>query len=116
MNKKFKYKLAHNTIEKSEISKLSKWLLKDEKLTMGNKTKLFQKKFSNFLKIKNSIFVNSGSSANLLIAQSLLEADYLKNKVIIAPALSWVTTITPFLQLGYKVELCDTNFSTSFKE
>ena len=110
MNKKFKHKLAHNTIEKSEISKLSKWLLKDEKLTMGNKTNLFQKKFSNFLKIKNSIFVNSGSSANLLIAQSLLEANYLKNKVIIAPALSWVTTITPFLQLGYKVELCDTNF------
>ena len=52
MNKKFKHKLAHNTIEKSEIFKLSKWLLKDEKLTMGNKTKLFQKKFSNFLKIK----------------------------------------------------------------
>ena len=53
MNKEFKHKLAHNTIEKSEISKLSKWLLKDEKLTMGNKTNLFQKKFSNFLKIKN---------------------------------------------------------------
>ena len=45
MNKKFKHKLAHNTIEKSEIFKLSKWLLKDEKLTMGNKTKLFQKIF-----------------------------------------------------------------------
>ncbi len=110
MSKKFRYKLAHNTIEKSEIKNLSKWILKDEKLTMGNKTKLFQKKFSNFLNIKSSIFVNSGSSANLLIAQSLLEANYLKNKVIIAPALSWVTTVTPFLQLGYKVKLCDTNF------
>ena len=48
MNKKFKHKLAHNTIEKSEIFKLSKWLLKDEKLTMGNKTKLFQKNFLTF--------------------------------------------------------------------
>ena len=47
---KFKYKLAENTIEKKEVLRLSKWLLKDERLTMGNKTKLFQKIFSNFLK------------------------------------------------------------------
>ena len=77
---KFKYKLAENTIEKKEVLRLSKWLLKDERLTMGNKTKLFQKNFSNFLKVKKSVFVNSGSSANLLIAQSLLESGYLKIK------------------------------------
>jgi CDP-6-deoxy-D-xylo-4-hexulose-3-dehydrase len=107
MDEKFKYKLAENTIEKSEITKLSQWLLKNEKLTMGNKTVLFQKKFSNFLKVKNSIYVNSGSSANLLIAQSLLESGYLKNNLIIAPAVSWSTTVTPFIQLGYQVKLCD---------
>ena len=104
---KFKHKLAEDTIEKSEIFKLSKWILKNDKFTLGSKTKNFQKKFSNFLKIKNSIFVNSGSSANLLIAQSLLESDYLNNKVVIAPALSWSTTVSPFIQLGYDVKLCD---------
>lgn len=107
MQIKFKYKLAEDTIEKSEIIKLSKWILNNSKFTLGDKTKEFQKKFSSFLKIKNSIFVNSGSSANLLIAQSLLESNYLKNKVVIAPALSWSTTISPFIQLGYDVKLCD---------
>tara|TARA_B100001057_G_scaffold487053_1_gene569170 strand:- start:6781 stop:7956 length:1176 start_codon:yes stop_codon:yes gene_type:complete len=107
MQTKFKYKLAEDTIEKSEIRKLSKWILKNDKFTLGNKTKNFQKKFSDFLKIKNSIFVNSGSSANLLIAQSLLESNYLSNKVVVAPALSWSTTVSPFIQLGYDVKLCD---------
>ncbi len=107
---KFKYKLAENTIEKKEVLRLSKWLLKDERLTMGNKTKLFQKNFSNFLKVKKSVFVNSGSSANLLIAQSLLESGYLKNKTVIVPAVSWATTVSPFIQLGYDVKLCDCSY------
>ena len=55
--------------------------------------------------------MNSGSSANLLIAQGLLEAKMLKNKTIIAPAVSWVTTVTPFMQMGYDVKLCDCNKS-----
>ena len=75
MQTKFKYKLAENTIDKSEINKLSKWILKSKKFTLGDQTKKFQIKFSKFIGIKNSILVNSGSSANLLIAQSLLESD-----------------------------------------
>ena len=45
---KFKYKLAENTIEKKEVLKLSKWLLKDERLTMGNKQNYFKKFFLTF--------------------------------------------------------------------
>ena len=107
MQTRFKYKLAENTIDKSEITKLSKWILKSKKFTLGDKTKEFQNKFSKYLGVKNSVLVNSGSSANLLIAQSLLESGYLRNKLIIAPALSWSTTVSPFIQLGYQVKLCD---------
>ena len=39
MQENFKYKLAHETIDKKEISELSQWLLKYKKLTIGNKTK-----------------------------------------------------------------------------
>ena len=59
--------------------------------------------------MKYSIFVNSGSSANLLISQVLLEGKYLKNKTVVLPAVSWSTTVSPFLQLGYKVILCDSD-------
>ena len=109
MYKNFKYKLAEDTINKSEIYSLSQWLKKAKRLTQGKIVEKFQDNFSKYLKVKNSIFVNSGSSANLLIAQSLLESGMLKNKIIIAPTVSWSTTVTPFIQLGYDVKLCDTN-------
>ena len=70
-------------------------------------TEKFQKNFSRYLKLNHSVFVNSGSSANLLIAQTLIEGKFLKNKIAILPAVSWSTTVSPYLQLGYKVILCD---------
>ena len=45
MTTKFKYKLAENTIQKSEIRKLSNWILKNDKFTLGDKTREFQKVF-----------------------------------------------------------------------
>ena len=70
-------------------------------------TRNFEKKFSKILGSKYSIFVNSGSSANLLMAQVLLEGNYLKNKKIVLPAVSWSTSVSPFIQLGYEIILCD---------
>jgi len=101
------YKLAHNTIDNKDYDILINFLKKRKYLNQSKVTKLFEKKFSNFLGVKNSAFVNSGSSANLLMAQTLLEGNYLKNKVAILPAVSWSTTASPYLQLGYKVILCD---------
>ena len=89
------------------INSLINWLKKNPRLTKGDLTLKFEKLFSNWIKRRYSIFVNSGSSANLLIAQGLLEAKMLKNKIMIAPAVSWVTTVTPFVQMGYNVKLCD---------
>ena len=100
-------KLTDNTITLKNISSLINWLKKNPKFTKGDLTIKFEKLFKIWIKRKYSIFVNSGSSANLLIAQGLLEANMLRNKIAIAPAVSWVTTVTPFLQMGYDVKLCD---------
>ena len=102
-----KIKLASDTIENQDYKILINFLKKKNYLNQSKYTKSFEKKFSKFLKMKYSIFVNSGSSANLLIAQTLLEGGYLKNKIVILPSVSWSTTISPFLQLGYKILLCD---------
>ena len=57
MYKDFKYKLAEDTINKFEISKLCQWLKRTKKLTQGKTVKKFQENFSKYLKVKNSIFV-----------------------------------------------------------
>jgi len=102
-----KYSLAQDTISKKEIVSLTKWLLKDNQLTKGGLTVEFEKKFSKFINSKYSIFVNSGSSANLLMLSALLESGRLKNKKAIVAAVSWVTTVTPFMQLNFDIDLCD---------
>jgi CDP-4-dehydro-6-deoxyglucose reductase, E1 len=56
--------------------------------------------WSKWLGCKYSVFVNSGSSANLAAIYSLILSGRLKNNKIIVPAVSWVTTVTPAIQLG----------------
>ena len=100
-------KLAENTIDNKDYKVLIKFLQKKSHLTQSKVTKEFEKKFSKQIGSKLSVFVNSGSSANLLIAQTLLEGNVVKNKIAILPSVSWSTTVSPFIQLGYKVILCD---------
>lgn len=99
--------LAHNTIEQSELDQLCDWIRGGNRLTKGPLCLEFEKEFSKWQGTNYSVFVNSGSSANLLMMQALLEGGYLRNKVVIAPAVSWVTTVTPLMQLGFDVHLCD---------
>ena len=101
------YKLAEDTIDNKDYELMINFLKERKYLNQSIYTKRFEQKFSNFLDTNYSIFVNSGSSANLLIAQVLLEGNFLKNKIAVLPAVSWATTVSPFLQLGYKILLCD---------
>lgn len=107
-----KVPLVRDTIDEKDISYLIKWLETNPKLTKGDRTIEFEKKWSEYIGVKHSVYVNSGSSANLAMAQTLNVSGKLRNKIIIAPAVSWVTTVTPFIQLGYDVKLVDCDKET----
>lgn len=100
-------RLAEQTIDRDELKALSSWILKNEQLTKGPKTLEFEDAFAKYVGSNYAVYVNSGSSANLLIAQALKLSGRLKNNRVILPAVSWVTTVTPFLQLGFEPKLCD---------
>ena len=102
-----KIHLVDNTIAQDELDALCEWIKTGSQLTKGKLCHLFENEFSLWQGKRYSVFVNSGSSANLLILQSLIEGNYLKNNIIIAPAVSWSTTVAPLMQLGLKVILCD---------
>lgn len=101
--------LASETITRSELAAAADWMLAGNRLTKGEQTLEFEREFSQCVGSKYSVFVNSGSSANLLVAAALKESGRLKNLKIVCPAVSWVTTVTPFLHLGFEVILCDSN-------
>jgi CDP-6-deoxy-D-xylo-4-hexulose-3-dehydrase len=102
-------KLIQDTINNKDIDNLIKWLKTYPKLTKGKLTIQFEKQFSNWIGCQYSVFVNSGSSANLLMLYSLVLSNKLKNKKIIVPSLSWVTDLSPVIQLGLTPILVDCN-------
>src|SRR3989338_10737439 len=92
--------LIKDTISKEDIQKLIEWLSTYPHLTKGELTKKFEEEWSKWNGRKYSVFVNSGSSANLLMVYALLMAGRLQNKKAIVPAISLVTTVSPFFYFG----------------
>jgi CDP-6-deoxy-D-xylo-4-hexulose-3-dehydrase len=80
-------------------------VLNSGQLTMGAEVKKFESKMASYLRVKHFVMVNSGSSANLLMIESLLRPTIAKPKLsqgdcILVPAIAWPTTIWPLIQLG----------------
>ncbi len=99
--------LVKDTIDGDDIKELISWLETNPRLTKGQLNVQFEKEWSEWLGKKYSVFVNSGSSANLAALYSLLLSEKLRNNKIVVPAVSWVTTVTPAVQLGMEPIMCE---------
>lgn len=104
-------KLAVDTIDRSDINALCNWLQQDPipQLTKGPLTEQYEREYAKRVGRKYAVFVNSGSSANLIAIYSLILSERLKNNKIVIPAISWITTISPAIQFGLRPILCDVN-------
>jgi CDP-6-deoxy-D-xylo-4-hexulose-3-dehydrase len=102
--------LVRDTIDKDDIDELIGWLKTYPHLTKGKLTIEYEKKWAAWMGTEYALFVNSGSSANLLMLYSLIEEGRLNigDKVVV-PTLSWSTDLAPVIQLGLKPILCDCN-------
>ena len=111
MNKYF-YPLIEDPFSNNDIREGIK-VLKSKQLTISKKTVNFEKDFSSSLKSKYSLMVNSGSSANLLALQCLINP-YRKNRLkagdeVIIPTLCWSTSLWPIIQSNLKPVFVDIN-------
>lgn len=104
-------KLVNDTITKEDNKALAEWLLTNPKLTKGELTVEFEEKFAQTFNRKYAVFVNSGSSGNLL----MLYATKLQNpqyRRIGVPAVSWATTVSPVIQFGLEPVLLECDSET----
>jgi CDP-6-deoxy-D-xylo-4-hexulose-3-dehydrase len=105
-------KLVSDTIDRDDINSLIEWLQQDPipKLTKGELTKELEKRWAKKAGTKYSVFVNSGSSAILLLLAALKEQGVFKNnKKIVVPSLSWMTDVSSPMQLGLQPIFVDCN-------
>ncbi|MBF91763.1 MAG: CDP-4-keto-6-deoxy-D-glucose-3-dehydrase [Rickettsiales bacterium] len=93
--------LMQNNILREDLDRVIEHLNKpDPKLTQGEKVKMFEEEWSEWLGVKYSVFVNSGSSANMLTLAAL-KLKFPEGGEVIVPPLTWVSDIASVLQLGF---------------
>ncbi len=91
---------TEDEVEAAVSSTLDFWL------TLGQEGKKFEKKLADYLRVKRSILVNSGSSANLLAISALSSYKLGKRRLlpgdeIITVAAGFPTTVAPIIQNGF---------------
>ena len=109
---KIKYPLNKNNILRKDLNQVINYLKKNDPiLTNGKFVREFETRWSKWLGVKHSVFVNSGSSANLLSMQ-ILKLMFPKGGNIIVPPLTWVSDISSVIQSGFKLKFVDIDIST----
>jgi CDP-6-deoxy-D-xylo-4-hexulose-3-dehydrase len=83
----------------------------DPMLTNGENVKRFETEWSQWLGVKYSVFLNSGSSANLL-TMATLKIRHPKGGEVIVPPLTWISDVAAVLQNGFSPVFVDINPQT----
>ena len=107
--KSFNLPLMSDNISREDINSVVDFLNQDPipKLTNGPKVKEFEQKWSEWLGVKHSLMVNSGTAANEL---TMLAIKYLYGEgEIIVPPLTWVSDVNSTLFAGFKPVFVDIN-------
>lgn len=102
--------MSDNAITQEDREVMSDFIRSSPKLTQGEMVKKFEDAWSKWQGCKYSVFVNSGSSANLLAVAAMRE------KYEVGPwyaqSCTWATNVAPIIQLNGAVSgLCDTDLS-----
>lgn len=94
-------------------NKLCSFIFDARILSMADECRKFEIAFAKKQQRKHAVFVNSGSSANLALIQSLLNIGTVKKGDIVGvSALTWATNIMPLIQLGLQPFLIDCEIET----
>lgn len=108
--------VSGKVIDEDDIASLVDACL-DGWLTAGRFTEEFQRSLSRYIGVRDSLFVNSGSSANL-VALSALTSPKLGNRAlkngdeVLTVAMGFPTTVNPIIQNNLSPVLVDINLDT----
>ena len=108
---KINHPLMKNNFTRSDMNAVKKVInAKNLILTQSKNVRQFEKKWSKWLGVKHSTFVNSGASANFITLAILKYSNKNKNKnEIIVPSLTWISDVASVVMNGFKPVFVDVN-------
>ena len=96
----FSWQLINDSITDGDKKALTDFInTPNQRFTQGPKVKQFEKTWSKYVGCEYSVFVNSGASANYIMASIMKEEKGL-GEVIVSP-LGWVSDVSPLVNLGF---------------
>jgi CDP-6-deoxy-D-xylo-4-hexulose-3-dehydrase len=99
--------LMKNNISRADLDAVCDLLQQDDPvLTQSRNVRALEQEWSDWLGVKHSVFVNSGSSANLVTLAALKEL-YGPGGEVIVPTITWVSDITAVLHCGFEPVFVD---------
>lgn len=105
----YRYPLARVSYGAEEIAAVVA-TLEAGRTTMGPRVAEFERRFAASVGAKHAVMVNSGSSADLLLAMGLVTPD--PHGEILVPAVTWPTQVWACVLAGYTVRLVDVDPAT----
>jgi CDP-6-deoxy-D-xylo-4-hexulose-3-dehydrase len=102
-----RWPLMRNNIAREDLDAVCDLLRQDDPvLTQSSNVRAFEAEWSRWLGVRHSVFVNSGSSANLLTLAALREL-YGPGGEVIVPTLTWVSDVAAVLHCGFEPVFVD---------
>ena len=104
----YSWPLMENTIGDREKRELINFIKNTDRFTNGKRVLEFENNWSAWQNCKYSVFVNSGSSANMLLLWALKEKHFKNTEmVVLTPSCTWATNISSMIQLGIDFVVAD---------
>ena len=106
------WKLQENILEDKDKDYLVDFIRTTERFTQFEKVKQFETAWSQWQGIKFSTYVNSGSSADLIMLDAVKEYyNFEDGAEVLVPAVTWTTNITSVIQTNLKPVFVDVNLN-----
>ena len=110
---KLDWPLMKDCITAEDKSAMIKFIETAGRFTNGPMVKKFEQEWSDWLGCKYSVYVSSGSTANTLLVAAMKERyGFNEGDKVVVPCMTWVTNISPVMQLGFEPIFCDIDSST----
>ena len=108
------FPLATSSWDRREYEAIDR-VVRSGMFSMGREVVAFERQFAEAMETEHAVMVNSGSSANLLIAASLRyhsDGRFPAGGEVVVPAVSWSTTYFPLHQHGMRLVFVDIDPAT----
>lgn len=104
------WKLQESILEPADLDELVEFIRTTTRFTQYAKVREFEEAWSRWQGCDYSVYVNSGSSANLVILNLMKEMHgWRDGDEVLVPAITWATNVAPILQCGLTPAFVDVN-------